>query len=621
MTGRGVQLAAASTAAGLLAAGILLRAVNASSWPPGPWLDEAFVLRAARSLPASAPLVGSVPLLPPEAGFVNFWVTTPWLRLVALVDRAAGGGIASARAVSIGSSVLLLLLCALLAREATRPSWAGFLGTLSLLSTSAWLLATGRWGWIAVATTALLVASAWAALVAARRGSSGLAASAGALLGLSQYGYPSAWLLLPLPALVAGWSALGKRREEARLALVALAGALAVTAPLGLHYLRHPDRLLARPREVSPLKGGARAALGALGRSAEAHAVRFLLRGDGNLRHGDPSRPVLPPAASGLALVGAAAVAFRPGRQRLLLAATALLLGGGLLAVEPPGANSFRISPAAPFLFVLAGIGLGTLLGALPTRLHRPAGALAAATLLLTALLEARAFLRWASSPELRGAFGGPERELADALAAALSAGGAADVVVDPARACRSAFVVEALLGPGGPRPRPSISLAHVRPEGIEWRFVPGRDVLYAGADEPLLATLAGRLGGGRVATGVELPGWGRWAVYRIPAEKARSDAERALARFSRLPATAGGGLTADAEGLYTFEARGELRATLDGIPILGADGEAERRSAVAFLARGRHRLEVLPLAPAARLLVVPPDGFVAAEIGAAPVP
>lgn len=616
MTGLAARLAAASTAAGLLAAGVLLRVVNASSWPPGPWLDEAFALRAARSLPASAPLVGSVPLLPPEAGFVNFWVTTPWLRLVAAVDSVAGGGIASTRAVSIGSSVLLLLFSGLLAREATRPSWAGFLGALSLLSTSAWLLATGRWGWIAVATTALLVASAWAALVAARRGSVGFAAAAGALLGLSQYGYPSAWLLFPVPALVAGWSALGKRREEVRLALVALAAALALAAPLGLHYLGHPDRLLARPREISPLKEGAGAALGALARSAEAHVVRFLLRGDGNLRHGDPSRPVLPPAAAGLALLGAAGVLARPGRERLVLLAAVLLLAGGLLAVESPGANSFRISPAAPFLLVLAGLGLGALLGALPGRLLRQAGALVAVTLLVTALLEARAFLRWASSPELRGAFGGPERELADALAASLAGGGGADVLLDPARACRSAFVVEALLGPPGPRFRPSISLAPLGPEGIEWRFLPGREVLYAGADDSHLATVAARLGGGRVATGAELPGWGRWAVYRIPAPSARSAAERTLSAFPRLPAGAGGELRAEAEGLYTFQARGSLRATLDGINILGPGGPEGRSSAVALLASGRHRLEVEPASASARLLVVPPDGF-AVRLGA----
>ena len=627
MTGRARGTLVAAAASALLLAGLGLRLVNASGWPPGPWLDEAHALRAARSLPAASPLAGSVPLLPPESGFVNFWVTTPWLRLTALVDRVAGGGMGSIRAVSIGASVLLFLLSALLAREATRPSAAGFLGALALLATSSWLLATGRWGWIAVATTALLVGAAWGAPRGAppratpppQAASSPLAFGAGALLGLAQYGYPSAWLVLPLPSLAAAWALLRRQREAARLALFGLAGTLLVAAPLALHYLREPDRILARPREISPLKGGPSATFLALARSAEAHGVRFLLRGDGNPRHGDPSRPVLPPAAVGLALAGGAAVLFRPGRERLLVAATVLLLLGGLLAVEPPGANSFRISPAAPFLLVLSGVGLSALLRAAPPRFLRQAGALLGVTVAVTALLETRAFVRWASSPVLRGAFGGAERELADALVAALRDTGPAGVFVEPTRTCRSFFVVEALLGPPGPRERPSISLVRLGGGRVEWRSVPEGDVLLATADTAEGADAAARLGGRRVATGVELFGWGRWAVYRLPAAAAQADARDLLVPFPELAATSSGELEALSDGLYTFEARGPLRARLDGIPIFGSGDRPPTGSAVARLARGRHRLAVVSLQPSARLRVVPPDGFVADEIGSEP--
>lgn len=619
MTERTRATLVAAAASALLLAGLGLRLVNASGWPPGPWLDEAHALRSARGLPAGAPFAGSVPLLPPESGFVNFWVTTPWLRLTGLVDEVAGGGMGSIRAVSIGASVLLFVLSALLAREATRPSGAGFLGALALLATSSWLLATGRWGWIAVATTALLVGAAWAALVAARSGSCSLAFASGALLGLAQYGYPSAWLVLPLPLLAAAFSLLRRQRESARIALFGLVGTLLVAAPLALHYLREPDRILARPREISPLKGGPSATFRALALSAEAHGVRFLLRGDGNPRHGDPSRPVLPPAAVGLALAGGAAVLFRPGRERLLLAATVLLLLGGLLAVEAPGANSFRISPAAPFLLVLSGVGLSALLRAAPPRFLRQAGVLLGVTVAVTALLETRAFVRWASSPVLRGAFGGPERELADALAAALRHTGPAGVFVEPTRTCRSVFVVEALLGPPGPRERPSISLVRLDGGRVEWRFVPEGDVLLATSDTAEGADVASRLGGLRVATGVDLAGWGRWAVHRLPAAAVLSDARDVLARFPELVATSSGELDARSEGLYTFEARGPLRATLDGIPIFGSADRPATGSAVARLARGRHRLVVVALQPSARLRVVPPDGFVADEIGPEP--
>ena len=112
------------------------------------------------------------------------------------------------------------------------------------------------------------------------------------------------------------------------------------------------------------------------------------------------------------------------------------------------------------------------------------------------------------------------------------------------------------------------------------------------------------------MATGAELPGWGRWAVYRLPAGAAREDARRELSRHAELPALAAGDLRADEEGLYTLEARGPLRVSLDGIPVLGLEGRPSTGSAVARLAPGPHRLEVVPLAPQSRLLVVFPDGF-----------
>ncbi len=104
----------------LLALGFALRLFRWSEAPPGPWIDEALALRAARSAAASgAPLVGTSPLQPPDAGFVNSWISNLSLRGLSVVDRAAGGGIASVRAMSILPSLVLLLAIVGVAAEAS----------------------------------------------------------------------------------------------------------------------------------------------------------------------------------------------------------------------------------------------------------------------------------------------------------------------------------------------------------------------------------------------------------------------------------------------------------------------------------------------------------------------
>ncbi len=81
-----------------------------ASAPPGPWIDEALALRAARGAAASgATLAGTSPLQPPDAGFVNFWVTNAALRGHLGHRSGRRGGIASVRAISIGPALVLLV--------------------------------------------------------------------------------------------------------------------------------------------------------------------------------------------------------------------------------------------------------------------------------------------------------------------------------------------------------------------------------------------------------------------------------------------------------------------------------------------------------------------------------
>jgi len=604
------RLSAGAALLAFLLAGAALRLHRVREAPPGPWIDEALALRAARIASAtSAPLLGTSPLQPPDAGFVNSWVTNLSLHGLSAIDRAAGGGIASVRAMSVLPALVLLAGIAALAAAAAagRPFpllLAAFLG-----GTSSWLLVTGRWGWNAVATSAVVVLAAALALLAASRRSAPLGAAAGALAGLAGWGYVAAWAILPLPPAL--WL-LGRYRERGAAAggagdaaafrRVATAGLVAcglVLAPLAAHYAAHPERALARTRELSAARDGTRSALAGLARNAAAYVRLFTFGGDPNERHGDPDRPVLPLAVTGLALVGAAAGLRRGGPERFLAAAAGLFLLASFLAVEE-NANAYRAVHAAPFLVVLAALGAERLVGLADGR-GRPATAAVVMVVAVAGLTDAAAFLRWLASPRLEGAFGGPERALADAIRDDLDGHGPADVVLAPA-AARNAFVVDALLARPGSG-RPAIRLA----DGLgALRYRPSRDLLLAESAASARPVPAGSLA---VATGGALPGFPGWRLLRVPAGAAAAAAAASLGALPLLPAPGRGGLLVAEEGLYTFSSRGGLEARLDGGVLFGEGRPAG--GLTVRLSPGRHELVAQALRPGAELRVVGPDGFV----------
>lgn len=502
-------------ASALLGAG--LRLVNLSAWPPGPWIDEAYVLRASRLLPPGAPLFGTTPLTPPGEGFVNAWTPNLTLRAVRALDVAAGGGLASFRAVSVFPALALFAAFLFLAAEAGRGRPFALGAAAVLGAASMWLLTTGRWGWDAVASSALATLATWAGLRAARTGSAALALLAGACAGLGAYGYAAGRLFLVAPAVVLVLAGIRGRarktgaRPLARLAALALAAEVVVFAPLAAHYTRNCDRLFARERELSLLRhGGADAGL-LLARNVADYAALFFWRGDVNERHGDPARPVVPAAVAGLALAGAAWGAARGGSARALLLPAGLFLAGGLLAAEDAGANAYRISPMTPYVLVLAGLGAAVVLEAIPPERRRLASAALGALVVISAVLDVAAFARWGASSRTWGAFGGPERELADALVAASKGGPPARVVLDARGAARNPYVVEELLAPPGARRGPVVAYrdltdARVRLDG---------NVLYADGGALEAAVLAGRRG--TVVSRGRDP-WGRptFTVYRL---------------------------------------------------------------------------------------------------------
>ena len=609
MTEPARRAALGATLLALVALGFGLRLFRWSESPPGPWIDESLALRAARGAAASgASLASTSPLQPPDAGFVNSWVTNLSLRGLSVLDRAAGGGIASVRVMSILPSLVLLVAIVGVAVEAAARRPFPVLVAGILAATSSWLLVTGRWGWNAVATSACVTLAVWLALRAARTGSVRVGAAAGGLLGLSLWGYVAAWALLPLPPLLLGAAFLGRdgspeARRRVPVAAAGLAAALVVVAPIALHYAAHPERALARTRELSAARDGAAGALPALARNVVAYAKLFAVGGDPNDRHGDPGRPVLPAAVTLLALAGAAGAVRRPGAARLLAAVAGLLLLAALLARED-SANAYRAVHAAPFLVVLAALGAERLVELLAPARRPFATTSLALVLVASALLDAAGFLRWLSSPRLYGAFGGPERDLADAVRAELSSRGPADVLLTPA-AARNAFVVDALLQ----APRSAAPAIRQGTGLAELRYVPSRDVLFADAATAERSSTPRALGAVAVASGGALPGQSGWTLWRVPAGRAAPSARGYLEGFPLIPAPGEGSFPVPEEGLYTFSSRGGVDVRLDGGVVFGASRPAG--ALTARLEAGLHELTVRLRAPGAVLRVTGPDGFV----------
>lgn len=542
--------------------GIALRVVHWDSWPPGPWIDEAYAIRSARIVLSEPghPLFGSSPLTPPDAGFVNSYSSNLYLYASGLIDRLAGGGLFSFRVLSIGPSILLLAVALLLAGELLGASLWAFGFAASLLATSSWLLTTARWGWNAVSTSWLIVMAVWLLVRALKRearsfppgaahaadGSNpgaplrriepvppsrgGIArlpalepALAGLFLGLAQYGYVAAWLVFPLPFLAGASFWVRGQKRTARILFTAAAVSSFVAAPYALHLLVSPGRATARTGELlifrQPLASTPRLLL----ENVSSYGRLFVSGGDPNERHGDPAAPVLPPLVTLFALAGAWASARRPGEALLLLLSAGLLISGGLLSYQGGEANSYRISLSAPFLLVLSGYGALVLLERTPRRFQGPGRA----TLVLAGILAASSgvfvFIGWADSDRLKGAFGGPERALAGAISAVRKPD-AAPVLLDPA-AVRNHHVVDALLR-NPESPSPAVRLIDVSAPDPVGRTSAGRtsarQVLLVLSAEESRAPLAHRLGARAIAQGGALPGFPGWIVYSVDPEPSR---------------------------------------------------------------------------------------------------
>ena len=600
----------AAALAAILLLGVVLRLIHVMDWPPGPWIDEVYFLRTAR-IAAAAPLApfSTTPMRPREFAFVNdfrYYPTNLVLYGVAGLDRFAGGGMRSARLVSSFLSLLVLFASIALAREATRERPFAFLPAGFLLATSVWLLTQGRWAWEHQATSAVSALSAALALAASRTGSSRLALAAGVVLGLAPYGHASGRLVLALPPLVLGWAVASRRRETARLSGWVLAGAFAVSAPLLVHWVRHPEQLTAHVRDLTVVGRATRGPAATIAANVRDYAALFFLRGDPIERHGDPTRPIVLTGVALFLVAGVAAGLRRAGVERLLLVSAAVFLAGGLLARDTEAANASRISPAAPFVLVLAALGADALVARTSARAAPVARALVWGVVTVSGALDVATFVRWATSPRAELGFGAPERRLAERLAVERAAT-PAEILLHPQHAARNVYFVDVLLGKPGDGGRHAVRVGTPGLDG-SWLRRPEGDILYAADGAPGTREGVARLSGREVARDDGPEVRPAWVLYRIPREAAFAAADSFLSGLSAVPAT-GGPFEAPEDGLYIFEARGPVSVRVGDREVLDSAGKAGA-AAVLHLAKGRHPLAVMPRAGEARLRITGPDGF-----------
>jgi len=295
-----------------------------------------------------------------------------------------------------------------------------------LLSVSFWYVDLSRFGLRTTSLPPLLVATLYLLWRTLRTGHRRYAVYAGIALGLSLYTYIASRLLPLLVVLIclAEWrSARNRWRELALMVLVSLA----VFAPEGVYFVQHRDELLLRGSQVSvfnpnpEVEGSKDTPL----ESILNTAGMFFVRGDENVRHNVPHRPVFGPLLGALFSAGVLLtlwLAARRPRFRWPLLWLAVMSLPSALSHESP--NSFRILSAAPAAFFFPGLSLSRIVALVPWK--RLAWLLAAAVIAGSAVMTAALYFgSWGRSGATYWAYDGNLTKIAAFVDASTSAGGA----------------------------------------------------------------------------------------------------------------------------------------------------------------------------------------------------
>ena len=346
----------------ILLIGFGLRCWRLDSIPPGMWFDEALNGQDAVNVWKPG---GGLKLVYPDV----FPREPLYETLLAFTVRLAGPRVVALRMVSVSVGTLTLLLLYLMLRREAGEATA--LTAAAVLATMRWHVIFSRLIFRTLILPAWITGLVWAALAVRRRPTAGRAIALGVMVGGGFYTYLAWYFMLPLVlGLVAWlaareWNAPGGRR---RLGLV-LAAAVLTFLPIGIHYLRFPSDLLARPGAVSVFANGYVTGAREILKNIGDALLMFHWRGDHVPVQNIPWRPALEPIQGILFVYGlvlAIGQAFRRRRLPLILLGW---LACGLSATvfthtdSPNFLRTLCVTPAVATLTAMGVVDLGRRLG------------------------------------------------------------------------------------------------------------------------------------------------------------------------------------------------------------------------------------------------------------------
>ena len=379
--------------------------------PPGLWFDEA--LNGQDAVAVWQP-GGHFKLVYPD----EFPREPLFETILALAVRAFGPQVVVMRSVSALIGLLTVLLLYLMVRRNVGAPEA--LCAAGVLATLRWHVIFSRLVFRTLILGPWMLGLVWAALAFRRRMTLPRAVLLGIFLGGGFYTYLAWYFLLPLVMAIVLWLAWAACRTSGgwRPLTLALACALLVYLPLGIHYLRVPSDLLARPGAVSVFSSGPRAAAREILKNTREALLMFHWRGDHVPKQNIPHAPALDRIQGAFFLVGLLLCGVAAWRKRPL---SLILLGWilcGLTATiftHTDSPNFLRTLCITPAVAAVTGIGLAGI-ARLSARRLGAKGAVALATLLLcaTALWTGRdVYAVWPKRQDVWQSFNGDISQLA----------------------------------------------------------------------------------------------------------------------------------------------------------------------------------------------------------------
>lgn len=403
----------------ILLAGAVLRFGDLTGTPPGLWFDEALNAQDAIATARGDGL---------RMVYARVFPREPmYPLLLAFTARFISAELVALRATSAAIGLMTVLLLYLMLRSVANER-------LALIGAA--ILALLRWHVIfSHLMFRTLLLPFWITLIVlaghgVRKSPNWWrAALFGAAIGGGFYTYLGWYFMLPGVAGLFAWVFWPGRRDAhgLRLALVCLGVAIAVAAPIGIHYARFPDDIFSRPGAVSVFSDGFGPGMREIGQNFVEGLGMFHYRGDHVARHSIPWAPALDPITGAFFAVGLAICIIRLGRRCAL---ETILVGWLALGFMPTvltktdSPNFLRTLVLTPAVASVAAVGMIALWEVWRRRRPRgkanAAGALAIIALLgITAIMTARdVFVRWADSPDVWSAFSPFETQLGKAAAA-----------------------------------------------------------------------------------------------------------------------------------------------------------------------------------------------------------